>query len=44
MAGFGSYFKGEKKKKKKGEQPVKFSSAPVFTPPQIVGKKKQPWE
>jgi hypothetical protein len=40
MAGFGSFFKGEKKKKKKGTQNTNISHAPVFVPPTVIGKKK----
>lgn len=39
--GYGSFFKGEKKKKKRGEQGSGFGFAPVFTPPKIVGKGKK---
>ena len=37
------FFKGEKKKQKKGGKDNKnvFSSAPVFSLPQLVGKKKK---
>lgn len=42
MSGFGDFYKGDKKKKKKGEQPGRISSAPVFTPPQVIGKGKKP--
>lgn len=41
MAGFGSYFKGEKKKKKKGAAPKTISHAPVFVPPVVIKKGKQ---
>ena len=44
MGAFGGYFKGEKKKKKKGEGAGGGSFAPVFTPPQIIGKGKKPGE
>lgn len=40
MAGFGSFYKGEKKKKKKGEGSKMISVAPVFTPPKIIPKGK----
>lgn len=40
MAGFGSYFKGEKKKKKKGAQGGSISLAPTFTPPTVLKKGK----
>ncbi len=38
--GFGSFYKGEKKKKKKGEGSARSSFAPVFTQPQVIGKGK----
>lgn len=40
--GFGGFYKGEKKKQKKGQQQKKGSSlsAPVFTLPEIISKKK----
>lgn len=41
MGGFGSYYKGEKKKKKKGEQLKSTSFVPTFVPPQILGKGKK---
>lgn len=41
MGNFGGYFKGEKKKKKKGEDVKQVSFAPVFTLPKIVGKEKK---
>lgn len=37
----GSFFKGEKKKKKKGEQGKSFSHAPVFVPPSVIKKGKE---
>jgi len=37
---FGSFFKGEKKKKKKGASGQLISSAPVFTPPTVATKGK----
>lgn len=37
----GSFFKGEKKKKKKGEQGKNLSFAPVFVPPAVIKKGKQ---
>lgn len=40
MAGFGGYFQGEKKKKKKSEQSKPISIAPVFTPPSVEAKGK----
>lgn len=42
MGSFGGYFKGEKKKKKKGEGSNNSGGfAPVFTPPQIIGKNRE---
>lgn len=42
MAGFGGFYKGEKKKNKKGKAAKQtFSSAPVFTLPEIITKKKK---
>lgn len=44
MGSFGGFYKGEKKKGKKGQQGKNVSSStPVFTLPVIVGKKKK-WE
>lgn len=37
----GSFFKGEKKKKRKGADSKPFFFAPVFKPPEIVKKGKQ---
>jgi hypothetical protein len=34
----GSFFKGEKKKKKKGQGNQTFSVAPVFVPPAVIRK------
>jgi len=42
MPGFGGYYKGEKKKAKKGKE-VKgntYSSAPSYVMPEIISKKK----
>lgn len=39
--GNGSFFKGEKKKKKKGQDGGNISFAPVFVPPQVIGKEKK---
>lgn len=41
MGGFGSFYKGEKKKKKKDQISSNTSYAPVFTPPKIIGKGKK---
>jgi len=38
--GIGSFFKGEKKKKKKGSGGQILSSAPVFTQPEVTTKGK----
>ena len=44
MGSFGGYYKGDKKKQKKDKQ-VKdsnsFGSAPVFSMPEIISKKKK---
>jgi len=40
MAGHGSFFKGEKKKKKKSEGSVSIGTIPVFTPPEVIKKKR----
>ncbi len=37
----GSFFKGEKKKKRKGEGVKPISAAPVFVPPTVIAKKKE---
>jgi len=41
MGSFGSFYKGEKKKKKRGEGSKFISAAPVFTPPIIIKKGKE---
>lgn len=41
MAQGSGFFKGDKKKKKKGQEQAKLSYAPVFTPPVITGKNKK---
>lgn len=41
MGSFGSYYKGEKKKKKKGQDLSSINSAPVFVPPKIIDKGKK---
>jgi hypothetical protein len=38
--GFGNFYKGEKKKKKKGEGKGGFTASPVFTPPTVTPKGK----
>lgn len=38
---FGGFYKGEKKKKKRGESARTLTFAPVFTPPQVVKKGKE---
>jgi hypothetical protein len=35
------FFKGEKKKKKKGSGNKPISAAPVFSPPQVIPKKER---
>lgn len=41
MPGFGSYYKGEKKKAKKGKDVKQtFSNAPTFVMPELISKKK----
>lgn len=40
---FGGFYKGEKKKTKKGkENKTVFSNAPTFTLPEIISKKRKP--
>jgi hypothetical protein len=43
MGSFGGFYKGEKKKSKKGKdnKPVTGLNAPVFTLPELVAKKKK---
>lgn len=41
MGSFGSFYKGEKKKKKKGEGDRFTPLAPVFTPPTVIKKGKE---
>lgn len=42
MGSFGGFYKGEKKKKKKGqENKGAMSSAPVFVLPKVIEKKKK---
>ena len=42
MAGFGSFYKGEKKKQKKGKESKNiFSDAPSYKMPELVNKKKK---
>jgi hypothetical protein len=41
MGSFGGYYKGDKKKRKKDkEAKANFGSAPVFTMPEIITKKR----
>lgn len=44
MGSFGGFYKGEKKKKKKGNAKNinTFSSAPTLTMPEIISNKKRP--
>ncbi len=41
MAGYGGFFKGEKKKKKKGNINQSFSVSPTFVPPKVIPKRKE---
>lgn len=42
MGSFGGFYKGEKKKQKKGKEGKgSISSAPIFTLPELVTKKKK---
>lgn len=41
MGSFGSFYKGEKKKKKKSASDNFSSFAPVFTPPEVISKEKK---
>ena len=42
MAGFGGFYKGEKKKQKKGKANKKIlSDAPIFSMPEIISRKKR---
>lgn len=41
MGSFGGFYKGEKRKAKKGQQKNISSTAPVFTLPKIITKKKK---
>lgn len=42
MGSFGGFYKGEKKKTKKGKQKsAVFSSAPTFTLPEIISRGKK---
>lgn len=41
MGGFSSYFKGEKKKKKRGQEGNRSGVAPVFVPPAVISKGKK---
>lgn len=38
--GFGDFYSGDKKKKKKGQGSKPISAAPVFIPPKVVPKGK----
>ena len=39
--GFGGFYKGEKKKQKKGKEKKVTGSTSVFTMPEIISKKKK---
>lgn len=42
MPGFGSFYKGEKKKPKKGkEKTQEYSDAPTYVMPELISKKKK---
>lgn len=41
MGSFGGFYKGEKKKKKKGPEHGSGVFAPAFVPPQVIGKGKK---
>lgn len=44
MGQFGGFYKGEKKKKKKGGEIPGSAFSPVFIPPKIIGKGKKTTE
>ena len=39
--GFGNFYSGEKKKKKKGGEVKQISVGPIFTPPKVIPKGKE---
>lgn len=39
--GFGDFYRGDKKKKRKGEDQSRPSYAPVFVPPKVIIKGKK---
>jgi len=41
MGSFGGYYKGDKKKQKKGKEKSSFSTAPTLTLPELISKKKK---
>lgn len=42
MSGFGSYYKGEKKKPKKGKDKHQaISNSPTYVMPEVISKKKK---
>lgn len=44
MPGFGSFYKGEKKKAKKDKEGKQaYSNAPTYVMPELVSKKKKDW-
>lgn len=44
MPGFGGFYKGEKKKSKKGREGKSISSnAPTYVMPELISKKKKDW-
>lgn len=46
MAGFGGFYKGEKKKPKKGKEVknVSFGNSPIFVLPEVISKKKDKYK
>lgn len=44
MPGFGSFYKGEKKKSKKDKEGKQvFSNSPTYVMPEVITKKKKDW-
>jgi hypothetical protein len=44
MPGFGGFYKGEKKKAKKGKDgKIISSNAPTYVMPELISKKKKDW-
>lgn len=42
MGQFGGFYKGEKKKKKRGQEGTVGTYVPVFVPPKVMEKGKKP--